>query len=166
MAVATASMQAMGSIFGSIADMYEQNNEQDKKSMQKAKNLRIAGATMDMLGGITAALAGAFTTKTGPWDWIIAGIQASTILASGIANIAKIRNTDTSGNSASSTSSGGGIGAVVNPPAIVQQVPVTRTLTGVAEEERLNQAQKVYVVYDDIAQVGRKVEVTENEATF
>lgn len=165
-AVATASMQAMGSIFGSIADMYEQNNEQDKKSMQKAKNLRIAGATMDMLGGITAALAGAFTTKTGPWDWIIAGIQASTILASGIANIAKIRNTDTSGNSASSTSSGGGIGAVVNPPAIVQQVPVTRTLTGVAEEERLNQAQKVYVVYDDIAQVGRKVEVTENEATF
>lgn len=160
-AVATASIQAMGSIFGSIADMYEQNNEQDKKSMQKAKNLRIAGATMDMLGGITAALAGAFTTKTGPWDLILAGIQASTILASGIANIAKIRNTDTSGNS-----SGGGVGAVVSPPTIVQQVPVTRTLTGVAEEERLNQAQRVYVVYDDIAQVGRKVEVTENEATF
>ena len=161
-AVATASMQALGSIFGSIADMYEQNNSQDKKSMQKAKNLRIAGATMDMLGGITTALAGAFTTKSGPWDLVLAGIQAATILASGIANIAKIKNTDVSGN----TSGGGGVGAVVSPPAVIQQVPVTRTLTGVQEEQRLNEAQRVYVVYDDIAQAGRKVDVTENEATF
>lgn len=158
-AVGVAAGQAMSSILGEVADMYEQNGEANEESLKKAKNIRIAGATMDMLGGITAAIAGAFTTKSGPWDFVLAGIQAATILASGIANIAKIKQTDTSGNSGASS-------AVVTPPAMVQQVPVTRTLTGAAEEERLNESRRVYVVYDDIAQAGHKVEVTENEATF
>lgn len=160
--VATAGVGAISSILGSIADMYEQDADKNAESAKKAKNIRIASATMDMLGGITTALAGAFTTKTGPWDLVLAGVQAATILASGIANITKIKNTDVSGNSSGS----GASSAVVSAPAVVQQVPLTRTLTGVAEEERLNQAQRVYVVYDDIAQTGRKVEVTENEATF
>lgn len=166
-AVTVAGAQAMSGVLGSIADMYEQEGEQNEKATKKAKNLRIAGATMDMLGGLvsawTSALNPANAGLTIFGQIAMATLTSATILASGIANIAKIRNTDTSGNSASG---GGGVGAVVNPPAVVQQVPVTRTLTGVAEEERLNQAQRVYVVYDDIAQVGRKVEVTENEATF
>lgn len=166
-AVTVAGAQAMSGVLGSIADMYEQEGEQNEKATKKAKNLRIAGATMDMLGGLvsawTSALNPANAGLTIFGQIAMATLTSATILASGIANIAKIRNTDTSGNSASG---GSGVGAVVNPPAIVQQVPVTRTLTGVAEEERLNQAQRVYVVYDDIAQVGRKVEVTENEATF
>lgn len=163
--VATAGAGAISSILGSIADMYEQDADKNAESAKKAKNIRIASATMDMLGGITTALAGAFTTKTGPWDLVLAGVQAATILASGIANIAKIKQTDVSGNSSGGGASGAS-SAVVSAPAVVQQVPLTRTLTGVAEEERLNQAQRVYVVYDDIAQTGRKVEVTENEATF
>lgn len=164
-AVAVAGAQAMSGVLGSIADMYEQEGEENEKATKKAKNLRIAGATMDMLGGLVSAWTSALNpANSGLTIWgqiAMATLTSATILASGIANIAKIRNTDTSGNS-----SGGGVGAVVSPPTIVQQVPVTRTLTGVAEEERLNQAQRVYVVYDDIAQVGRKVDVTENEATF
>lgn len=161
--VLSSSANAMGNILGSIADMYEQEGEANQEAMEKAKNLRIAGATMDMLGGVVAALSGLFTTKSGPWDIVLAGIQAATILASGIANISKIKQTDVSGKRSGGTS---GTSAIVSAPAIVQQVPITRTLTGVAEEERLNQASRVYVVYDDIAQVGRKVEVTETETTF
>lgn len=161
--VLSSSANAMGNIIGSIADMYEQEGEANQEAMEKAKNLRIAGATMDMLGGVVAALSGLFTTKSGPWDIVLAGIQAATILASGIANISKIKQTDVSGKTSGGTS---GTSAIVSAPAIVQQVPITRTLTGVAEEERLNQASRVYVVYDDIAQVGRKVEVTETETTF
>lgn len=161
--VLSSSANAMGNILGSIADMYEQEGEANQEAMEKAKNLRIAGATMDMLGGVVAALSGLFTTKSGPWDIVLAGIQAATILASGIANITKIKQTDVSGKTSGGTS---GTSAIVSAPAIVQQVPITRTLTGVAEEERLNQASRVYVVYDDIAQVGRKVEVTETETTF
>lgn len=158
--VATAGAQAIGSIIGSIADMYEADSEKNAENAKKAKNLRIASATMDMLGGITTAIAGAFTTKTGPWDFVLAGIQAATILASGIANITKIKNTDVSGNSSSSA------GVSVSAPAVVQQVPVTRTLTGVAEEEELNKSRRVYVVYDDIAKAGQKVAVTNDESTF
>lgn len=161
--VLSSSANAMGNILGSIADMYEQEGEANQEAMEKAKNLRIAGATMDMLGGVVAALSGLFTDKSGPWDFILAGIQAASILASGIANISKIKQTDVSGKRSGGTS---GTSAIVSAPAIVQQVPITRTLTGVAEEERLNQASRVYVVYDDIAQVGRKVEVTETETTF
>ena len=163
--VALASASAMSGILGSIADMYEQEGEENEKATKKAKNLRIAGATMDMLGGIVSAWTSALNPANAGltiWGQIaMATLTSATILASGIANIGKIRNTDTSGNS-----SGSGVSAVVSPPTIAQQVPVTRTLTGVAEEERLNQAQRVYVVYDDIAQAGRKVEVTDTEATF
>lgn len=161
--VAIASTNAISSILGSVADMYEQEGEANEEATKKAKNLRIAGATMDMLGGLVSAWTSALNPANAGltiWGQIaMATLTSATILASGIANIQKIRNTDTSGNSS-------GVSASVSAPSIVQQVPVTRTLTGVAEEERLNQAQRVYVVYDDIAQVGRKVDVTESEATF
>lgn len=163
--VASASASAMSSILGSVADMYEAEGEQNEQATKKAKNLRIAGATMDMLGGLVSAWTSALNpANSGLTIWgqiAMATLTSATIIASGIANIQKIKNTDTSGNS-----SGGGIGASVSAPAIVQQVPVTRTLTGVAEEQRLNEGQRVYVVYDDIAQAGRKVDVTESEATF
>ena len=163
--VALASGQAISSILGSVADMYEAEGEANVKATKKAKNLRIAGATMDMLGGIVSAWTSALNpTNAGMTIWgqiAMATLTSATMLATGIANIAKIKQTDVSGSS-----SGGGVGATVSAPAIVQQVPVTRTLTGVAEEEKLNQSQRVYVVYDDIAEVGRKVEVTEDESTF
>ena len=162
--VSTAAASATSSILGSIADMYEKEGEANKEATKKAKNLRIAGATMDMLGGIVSAWASALNpANSGMTIWgqiAMAGITSATMLATGIANIAKIRNTDTNGTTS------GGVGAAVSAPSIVQQVPVTRTLTGAAEEERMNQAQRVYVVYDDIAQAGRKTEVTEQESTF
>lgn len=160
--VSLAGANAMSSILGSVADMYEEQGEANAKSAQRAKNLRISGATIDMLSGITAAMSGLFTTKSGPWDIALAAIQAATIAATGIANISKIKNTDVSGNSAG----GGASSAIVSAPAVVQQVPLTRTLTGVAEAEDLNKSQRVYVVYDDIAEAGRKTEVTEQESTF
>jgi len=43
-----------------------------------------------MLVGITAAISGLFTTKSGPWDIALAAIQAAAIAASGIANITQI----------------------------------------------------------------------------
>lgn len=156
--VSTSASSAISGILGSIADMYEADAQASEDSTRRAKAIRIAGATIDMLSGITSALSGLFTTKSGPWDIALAGAQAAAIGASGMANIAKIKAVDFSGASS--------IGAAVNAPSIIQQVPAIRTLTGVAEEAALNQAQRVYVVYDDIAQAGRKTEVTQEESTF
>lgn len=94
---------------------------------------------------------------------------AAAAVASGIANVKKILSTNTSGSNSLPSTSDMATPAVVNPPAVIEQVPLTRTLTSASEEERLNQMaspQRVYVVYDDIAQAGQNVQVQQTESTF
>lgn len=166
-AILLESMRATSSILGSIADLYEANGEADVKAQQKAKNLRIAGATIDMLSGIVTAISSAM--QLGPIAGPIVGaINAAVVAAAGAANIAKIKNTDTSGNSAPV-----GVGASVYAPAVIQQVPVTRSLTGASEEERLNQIaqntgkdQRVVLVYSDVEAAGNRVAVQTAETSF
>lgn len=164
------SVQAVSSILSSLADIYESNGEADAKAQQKAKNLRIASATIDMLqGAVTAyATAQSLGVPAGP---IVGAINAAAVIAAGTANIAKMKKTDTSGNSVSSSAPS--IGASVSAPAIIQQVPVTRSLTGASEEERLNQIaentakdQRVVLVYSDVEAAGRRVQVQTAETSF
>lgn len=56
--------------------------------------------------------------------------------------------------------------AIVQSPAVIQQVQTTRTLTGVQEEQQAQASQRVYLVYDDVQQAGKKVQVQQTEATF
>jgi len=169
-ALAQTGVQAVGNVLGSLADIYESNGEQDVKAQAKAKNLRIAGATMDMLSGIVSAISQAMTLGpiAGP---IMGAINAGVVSTAGTMNIQKIRNTDTSGNSVPSTTPD--IGAMVSAPAIIQQIPITRTLTGASEEERLNQIatntskdQRVILVYSDVEAAARRVEVQQDESSF
>lgn len=169
LAIAQASLSGMSSILGSIADIYENNGKEDAKAQAKAKNLRIAGATMDMLSGIVAAVSQAMTLGpiVGP---IMGALNSAIVTAAGIANIQKIRNTDTSGNSAPSAVP---TNTLVSAPAIIQQIPVTRSLTGASEEERLNQIatntgkdQRVVLVYSDVEAAGRRVQVQQDETSF
>lgn len=166
-AIIGASVNATISILNSLADIYEANGEADAKAQQKAKNLRIAGATIDMLSGIVTAISSAM--QLGPIAGPIVGaLNAATVTAAGIANIAKMKSTDTSGKSAPV-----GVGASVYAPAVIQQVPVTRSLTGASEEERLNQIaqntgkdQRVYLVYSDVEAAGNRVAVQNAETSF
>lgn len=164
------SMRATSAILGSIADLYEANGKADEKAQKKAKGLRIAGATIDMLGGVVTAISSAM--QLGPIAGPIVGaINAAVVTAAGVANIAKIKNTDVSGNSEPSVSPD--MGARVSAPAVIQQVPVTRSLTGASEEDRLNQIanntgkdQRVVLVYSDVEAAGRRVEVQQSETSF
>lgn len=166
-AILMETLNATSSILGSIADLYEANGKADAKAQEKAKNLRIAGATIDMLGGIVTAISSAM--QLGPIAGPIVGaLNAATVTAAGIANIAKMKSTDTSGSSAPV-----GVGASVYAPAVIQQVPVTRSLTGASEEERLNQIaqntgkdQRVYLVYSDVEAAGNRVAVQNAETSF
>lgn len=164
------SMRATSAILGSIADLYEANGKADEKAQKKAKGLRIAGATIDMLGGVVTAISSAM--QLGPIAGPIVGaINAAVVTAAGVANIAKIKNTDVSGNSEPSVSPD--MGVRVSAPAVIQQVPVTRSLTGASEEDRLNQIadntgkdQRVVLVYSDVEAAGRRVEVQQSETSF
>lgn len=143
---------------------YEKDGEISEKEAKKIKGMQIAIATMNMLAGITAALSGAFTTKSGPWDIAMAAVQAATIAASGTANIMKIKNTDLTGNVPS-----GAMGAVTPSSNIFgTDIPFSyvRNVTSASETDALNQDNRVYILESDIQASNKKVSVRESESSF
>lgn len=145
---------AIGNIFSSIGDMLEEGSE-EQKAMQ------IMGATINMLAGITAAIAGAFTTHSGPWDIALAAIQATAIAASGGATIAKMART-TKDNASSGSSYKPSTSAITSINAPVQY---TQDVQGAQIESSIKDT-RVYVTESDITNTQRKVDVAESEATF
>ena len=142
----------------------EKDGEITEKESKRIKGMQIAIATMNMLAGITAALSGAFTTKTGPWDLALGIAQAATIAASGTANIMKIKNTDLTGNVPS-----GAMGAVTpNSNIFGTDIPFSyvRNVTSASETDALNQDNRVYILESDIQASNKKVSVRESESSF
>ena len=152
-------------------DAGEISEEEGKKQFENVKAMQIAIATIQMLTGIATALSGAFTTKTGPWDIALAALQAATIAASGIANIAKIKST-TLGSSASGGSAGGGF---VLPPVQQYSPNYTQNLTGANDTADLGNAVrgaiesadiKAYVVESDVTNAQKRANKRINESTW
>lgn len=73
-----------------------------------------------------------------PTSIIRAVLAASTAVASGIANVKSILTVKTDGSTTSMPNISGA-SVQTYAPAVVQNVPVTRTLTGASEEAKLNQ---------------------------
>ena len=158
---------AVSGILGSIADMYESNTEMTEAEAKKAKNLRIASATIDMLQGAVTAYAGAQSLGV-PMGPIVGAINAAAVVAAGIANIAKIRaidvNKDSSGGSATAT-----IPAAVSAPSVVPEFQETRTITSASEEDRLNQMaseHRVYILSSDLEADREQTRARVAETTF
>ena len=143
----------IGQIFTNLGEFMEEGSK-EQKAMQ------IMGATINMLGGITAAIAGAFTTHTGPWDIALAAIQATAIATSGAATIAKMVNTNK--NNASSASVRPNTAAIASIQAPVQY---TSDVQGASIEGAIKDT-RVYVVESDISNTQNKVDVAESEARF
>lgn len=163
----TSAAGAVSGILGSIADMYESNTEMTEAEAKKAKNLRIASATIDMLQGAVTAYAGAQSLGV-PMGPIIGAINAAAVVAAGIANIAKIRatdvNKDSSGGSATAT-----IPAAVSAPSVVPDFQETRTITSASEEDRLNQMaseHRVYILSSDLEADREQTRARVAETTF
>lgn len=154
----------VSSLLGSIADIYESDTQASEKELKKARNLRIAGATIDMLSGVVTAIATAM--QLGPIAGPIMGaINSAAVIAAGVANIQKIKSQSTSASS-SSSSTPSTSSPQVSAPSIDTNIPVTRTLTSASEEERLNRAsepQQVYILDSDLqaAETNRKVQIAE-----
>ena len=162
-AVTSNALAGMGSMLGAVADAVEATSENEKKAVEETKGLRIAGATMDMLGGIASAVATAMTLGPilGP---IMGSINAATVLATGVANIAKIRSTKISSSPSVSSSS-----AQVSAPNVATQLDSVRNITTASEEERLNRmadSQKVYILQSDIEAAGSQSKAQIEESSF
>ena len=157
------SMQAYASgasgVLNGVADMLEAEGK-------SAKNLRIAAATIDMISGAVTAFSTA--QQLGPIAGPIVGaINAAAVVASGLANIAKIRATNVSKDAAPTSSAPAQ--ATVSAPALETAVPTTTVINGARTETALNRASqpsRVYVVQSDIEAAAQDTRVQVAEASF
>ena len=136
---------ATSSILGSIADLYDENADQDEAAAKKAKALRTASAIIDTISGAIGAYMQTVKTLPAPWNIPAAAANAAAVLAAGYAQIRSINAVKVGGSS-------GSAGAVVQAPAFQPVVQQVRNVTGASEEERLNRMagdSRVVLVWSD-----------------
>lgn len=166
-----ATMQAVASatasIFDTMASIYEEDAQNNEKSAKKVKGLRIASATIDTISGAVGAFMQAVSSLPFPWGAIVGAVQSTAVTAAGIAQIAKIRNTNISGSSSSPSVSS--VPAVASAPTTSSSIPNVRSVTSASEEERLNQMasdQRVVLVMSDLEVKQEQQRVQMAEASF
>ena len=166
-AILTGYASSAKGMIDTLADIFEQQGEDDEKSTKIAKNLRIASATMDMIQGAVTAYSTAQSLGpiAGP---IVGAANAATVVASGLANIAKIRSTNVSKDSAPSAMAPESP-ATVSAPVLDTAVPTTTVVNGASTDAALNRAgnpQKVYILQSDIEAAGDTSRVQVAESSF
>lgn len=140
-------------LMGNTAALFEENTVAHKA-------FAIAEATIS-----TYSAAAKSFEQLGGWPLGLVGITAS--IAAGLAQVKNILSVDTSGKNTNVSMPSAP--AIVSAPAVVQEVPITRTMLDAGQEARLNaniQDQRVYVVYSDIEGAGKRVNVQREESSF
>ena len=167
LAIMSAFADGVSDLMSSVADLLESNEDASEKQVKAAKNLRIAAATIDMISGAVTAYSTA--QELGPIAGPIVGaINAAAVVASGLANIAKIKATTVSKDSAPSTSFEAPAAATVAAPALESVTPTT-VMTGASTETALNNAarsQRVYILQSDIEAAGNTSRTRVAESSF
>lgn len=158
------------SILSSIADLYESNAENSERAEKKVKNIRIASAMIDTISGAVAAFMSVwkndgFVKLLGPAATAVyAASMSASVLAAGMANIAKMRATNVSSSGGAAT-----IGASVSAPAIGMGIPQTSIINSNAQDarfDRMAQDQRVYILQSDIEAKGRASKARIRESSF
>lgn len=150
--------------FSTMLSLYEAFGGESAKESEGYKAIASAQAVVQAFLSANEAYASmASIPYVGP---ALGAVAAAAALASGMAQVRQINATNMKAQATPTTTSVATPAASVSAPAVIQQVESTRTLTGVEEEQRMNNAQRVYLVYDDVQQAGKKVEVEQSESTF
>lgn len=141
------------------------------ESTVAGKAAAIAATTINTWASAEEAYRAAFNPG-GVWSPALGAVYMASAIATGFMNLKNIMAVNTSSSTGSGVSSATptvSTPAIVTPPAVVQEVTTVRSLTGASEEERLNQmasSQRVYLVYSDVEQAGRRVQVQQSETSF
>lgn len=153
---------ATSSILGTIADLYDENADKNADAAKKAKNVRIASATIDTISGAIAAYMQSVASVPPPFGQILGAAQAAAVTAAGMANIAKMRSTNIS------TSGEPSVGATVSAPVVssVAQTPVTNESLKWNFDKEGRRDNRVYILQSDIEAAGRSSRARVAESTF
>lgn len=151
--------QAAVAIFSAIADGEQEGTE-------RWKALKITEVTINTLSGIANAFLSAMSVQP-PWLGVAIGTaNAIAAGATGAAQIAKIRATKVGGSSSSTdfgfSGSGAAVEPLLNPDYDLQRI----TNLSLQSDAFLPGKTQVYVLESDIQEVGNRVQVRENNATF
>ena len=153
---------ALGAVAQMMNGLAAEQDTSNKEGFESAKKYQIAGATMSMLSGIASAWASSMQLGfiLGP---IVGSALSAMMLGIGIAQIAKIKNTQFGGSGnvsgASATPNAGAVSSVIAP------VQYTSDVQGASIEGAIKDT-RVYVTESDISSTQKKVDVAESEARF
>ena len=161
--IAATALSAIGTLMNGLA---AEQDTSTKEGFEQQKKMQIAGATMNMLGGIASAWASAMNPANAwmtVWGQIGMGTAMSAMmLATGIAQIQKIQNTQFGGSNTGGSTSTPNTSAV---NSVIAPVQYTQDVQGASIEGAIKN-NKVYVTETDISNTQNKVSVTENEARY
>lgn len=161
---------AVADIFGSIADTMDENN---KEQFEAAKAFNIASATINTITGAISAYMGAVGNTginsipmVGPAIAMALGItNAAAVTAAGIANIVKLsqQQYNSKGGGSNANTSFNASSSAIN--AINAPIQMTTSVEGASIDENIAN-QKVWVSEVEIQNIGRKVDIQEQENRF
>ena len=153
---------ALTDVLSSVSDVIMENadaqlkagkitEEEYNRQFEKSKAIQIATATINTIAGALGAFMG-ITKDTGGWGLALAIAQATAVLASGMAQIQKIKNTQPNNSSGGSN---GRYAEVTATPTSDFKPTYTQNVTGQQETEYLANALsknpiKAYVVESEI----------------
>ena len=161
-------------IFGTVAEAEEERIQRQldageigieaaKSQFETVKGWQYAQTWINTIAGMTAALTAPSMQTTGPAGWVAAATQAASILATGIAQTIKIKNTDFNGGGVSSGGSGISASPSVTPIDVRNDIQQSPTVLPDSQSPR---NQRVYILERDIQDSNRRVEVRESNSTF
>ena len=136
--------------------------EAAKSQFERVKQWQYAQTWINTIAGMTAALT-APSLQSNPAGWVAAATQAASLLATGIAQTIKIKNTDFNGGGVSSGGSGITTSPSVTPIDVRDDIQQSPTVLPDSQSPR---NQRVYILERDIQDSNRRVEIRENNSTF
>ena len=169
---------ALTDVLSSVSDVIMENadaqlkagkitEEEYNRQFKKSKAIQIATATINTIAGALGAFMG-ITKDTGGWGLGLAIAQATAVLASGMAQIQKIKNTQPNNSSGGSN---GRYAEVTATPTSDYKPIYTQNATGQTEVENLANALsktplRAYVVESDISNAQAKANQRKMESSF
>ncbi len=164
---------SIADIFGTVAQLEEERIQRQldagdigieaaKSQFETVKQWQYAQTWINTIAGMTAALTSPILNST-PGGWVAASAQAASLLATGIAQTIKIKNTDFNGGGVSSGGSGITASPSVTPIDVRNDIQQSPTVLPDSQSPR---NQRVYILERDIQDSNRRVEIRENNSTF
>lgn len=154
--------QAYGELGSTVAGLIADASEEGTARWKAA---RITETVINTISGAAGAFMQGMSSYPQPWGAIIGAAGAAVATATGAAQIAKIKSTQIGTSSVSgiaANSSGVGVEPLLNPEYDLQRI----TNLSLQSDAFLPGNTQVYVLESDIQEVGNRVQVRENNATF